>query len=208
VAIVSAAVLEGSATGKLTVAGKETPLRYAYARAEKGFFDPTKEDIRVILSDVPLTDQALDDDFTRNRMAQDGKLHSVEVVIDSEKRPISGVLRHPAFVRTQGFVSVSGMHRFEPKKFDGRFVEGKLATDRPGEFMNISFEYAATFQAAIWRTPGAPGPRPSPTRPPREKRTPANARGTPTDRPLSFEAGLTRGPSERGEPTTRSPAAV
>ena len=207
-AAASAAILEGSASGTLIVGGRETPIRYAYARAEKGFFDPTKEDIRVILSDVSLAEEALNDDFTRNRMARDGKLHSVEVVIDSEKRPISGVLRHPAFARTQGFVSVSGMHRFEPKKFDGRFVEGKLSTDRPGEFMNVSFEYAATFQAAIWRTPGAPGPRPSPSPRPREKKTAANVPANRPTRSLSPEAVLTRDRSVRVDPTVRTPAVV
>jgi len=150
--------LEGASSGKLVVDRQSTPLTYAYARAEKGFFDPSKEDIRVILSDVPLSDEALNDDSTRNHMAQDGKLHSVEVVIDAEKRPISGVLRHAAFARTQGFVSVSGMHRFEPKTFDGRFVEGKLATDRPNEFMNVSFVYEATFRAPVWRAPRTPTP--------------------------------------------------
>jgi membrane protein DedA with SNARE-associated domain len=204
----SAAILEGSASGQLIVGGKKTPIRYAYARAEKGFFDPTKEDIRVILSDVSLTEEALSDDFTRNRMARDGKLHSVEVVIDSEKRPISGVLRHPAFARTQGFVSVSGMHRFDPKKFDGRFVEGTLSTDRPGEFMSVSFEYAATFQAAIWRTPGAPGPRPSPSPRPRERKTPANAAANQPTHSLSVEAVLTKDRSEGADPKARPPAAV
>ena len=207
-ALASAGVLEGSASGKLVVGGKETPIRFAYARAEKGFFDPSKEDIRVILSDVSLTDEALNDDFARNRMAQDGRLHSIEVVIDWEKRPISGVLRHPAFARTQGFVSVSGMHRFDPKKFDGRFVEGKLSTDRPGEFMGVSFEYAATFQAAIWRTPDAPGPRPSPSRPPREKQTPPREAADRPAPPPSRETVLTRAQSERADPTAKPVAST
>src|SRR5262249_223680 len=59
----------GTAKGKLIVSGQETPLTYAYARAEKGFFDPSKEDIRVILSDVPLDDEALNDESGRNQMA-------------------------------------------------------------------------------------------------------------------------------------------
>jgi hypothetical protein len=207
-AAASAAILEGSASGTLIVGGKETPLRYAYARAERGFFDPTKEDIRVILSDVSLAEEALNDDSRRNRMARDGKLHSVEIVIDSAKRPISGVLRHPAFARTEGFVSVSGMHRFDPKRFDGRFVEGRLSTDRPGDFMNVSFEYAATFQAPIWRTPGAPGPRPSPSPRPREKKVPANAAANRPTRSPSLEAALTRDRSERVDPTARPSAAI
>ena len=158
----------GTAQGKLTVGGQETPLTYAYARAEKGFFDPSKEDIRVILSDVPLDDEALNDDFARNQMAQEGKLHCVEVIINADKEPISAAIRHPAFSRTQGFVSVSGMHHFEPKTFDGKRVEGRLSTDRPNEFMNVSFQYAAEFAAPVWRRPA-----PTPTRPPRVSRTPS-----------------------------------
>jgi undecaprenyl-diphosphatase len=160
----------GTAQGKLTVGGQETPLTYVYARAEKGFFDPAQEDIRVILSDVSLDDEALNDEFARNQLAQDGKLHSVEVVFNAKKEPISGVIRHPAFSRTQGFVSVSGMHRFEPKTFDGRRVEGKLSTDRPNEFMNVSFEYAAVFQTPVWRRPAL-----TPTRSPRASRTPSRS---------------------------------
>jgi hypothetical protein len=154
-AAAAAAILEGAASGTLTVGGETTPLRYAYARAEKGFFDPSKEDTRLILSDVPLSEQALTDEFRRNHMAQDGKLHSVEVVIDAQRRPIAGVLRHAAFSKTQAFVSVSGMHTFEPKTFDGRFVEGRLSTERPGEFMDVTFEYAATFRAPVWHPPAS-----------------------------------------------------
>ncbi|HEX7251287.1 MAG TPA: hypothetical protein VF376_00305, partial [Thermoanaerobaculia bacterium] len=79
---------------------------------------------------------------------------------------------------------------------------------RPAEFMNVSFEYAATFQAAIWRTPGAPGPRPSPSRPPREKRTPtatAGGRKTPSPSP---DAVLTRDRWERVGSRVPSPDAV
>jgi hypothetical protein len=149
----AAGSLEGTASGSLTIAGKTTPLTYAYARAEKGFFDPSKEDIRVILTDVPLSDEELADESARSRLAEAGKLHSVEVVINAEKQPIAGVLRHAAFSRTQGFVSVSGMHKFEPKTFDGRFVEGRLSTETLSEFMNVTFAYAATLRAAVWRRP-------------------------------------------------------
>jgi Putative lumazine-binding len=43
-----------------------------------------------------------------------------------------------------GYVSVSGMHVFTPKTFDGKVVEGKLATRKPDEFMNKAFEGKAT----------------------------------------------------------------
>jgi hypothetical protein len=144
---------EGTASGKLTVAGATTPLRYAYARAEKGFFDEKKEDIRVILSDVPIPLAALSDEFARHQLAAQGKLHAVEVVLDSQKQAISGGLLHEAFREMQGFVSITGMHTFEAKTFDGKMVEGKLSTEKPGKFQEISFEYAAEFRAPVWHRP-------------------------------------------------------
>jgi hypothetical protein len=150
---VAAEQKSGTADGTLTVAGKTTPLTYAYARAGQGFFDKTKEDILVILSDVPLAQAALEDEFARHQMAADGKLHAVEVTLNSEKEPISGGLLHEAFGKTQGYVSVVGMHKFEASVFDGKTVAGKLWMAKPEDFMNTQYQYAATFRAEVWRKP-------------------------------------------------------
>jgi hypothetical protein len=140
----------GTARGKLTVAGKTTPLSYAYARAQKGFFDKAKDDVLVILSDVPIPETALGDEFARHRMASEGKLHAVEVVLNSEKQAVSGGLLHDAFSKTNGYVSVAGMHEFKPTIFDGKQVAGSLGMDKPNEFMGNTFEYSATFSAPVW----------------------------------------------------------
>ncbi len=144
---------DGTASGSLTVAEKTTLLRYAYARAQKGFFDKTKEDVLVILSDVPIPDEALKDEFARHHLAEEGKLHAVEVVLDADRQPIGGGLLHEVWKTTGGYVSVSGMHVFTPKTFDGKVAEGTLATRKPDEFMNKTFEYKATFSALVWRKP-------------------------------------------------------
>src|SRR5450759_3527661 len=127
----TAGAQEGTASGTLTVAAKTTPLTHVYARAQKGFFDPTKEDILVILSDVAIPEDALSDEFARHKMAGDGKLHGVEVVLDADKQAVSGGLLHEAFAETQGYVSVAGMHEFLAKTFDGKVVEGTLSTTFP-----------------------------------------------------------------------------
>src|SRR5215472_8245656 len=98
-------VQSGTAAGELKVAGTTTPLSHAYARAVKGFFDPNKEDVLVILSDVPIAEDALEDEFARHRLAAEGKLHAVEVTLNAEKEPVSGALLHEAFAKTQGYVS-------------------------------------------------------------------------------------------------------
>jgi hypothetical protein len=148
-----AAAAPGNASGQMTVGGKTTPLAYAYARAEPGFFDKTKEDIHIFLSDVEIPDAALGDQFARQELAAAGKLHAVEVVLSATKEAVSGGLLHEAFARTSGYVSVTGMHQFEATVFDGKTVDGRLFTRKPDSFMDVSFEYTATFHATVWRRP-------------------------------------------------------
>lgn len=151
-AVASPPAGEGTAAGTLEVGGTVTPLAHAYARAEKGYFGKEK-DVRVILTDVALLESALADPFERRRMAADGKLHGVEVVLDAQKQPIAGVILHEAFRKFQGSVSVTGMHRFEPKVFNAATVEGTLSTERPSEFQGTTFKYSASFRAAVWHPP-------------------------------------------------------
>jgi hypothetical protein len=121
--------------------------------AKKGFFDEKKEDVLVILSDVALSQAALDDEFERMHMARDGKLHGLELTINSDKQVTSGTLLHEAFTEFQGSVSATGMHHFDAKTFDGKSIAGKLSTSGKNDFRNITFEYQATFQAPIYRKP-------------------------------------------------------
>jgi hypothetical protein len=148
-----AAQQAGTADGTYTVGAKTTKLTYAYAIAKKGFFDEKKEDILVILSDVPLSQAALDDPFERMHMARDGKLHGLELTVNSDKLVTSGTLLHEAFVKFQGSVSATGMHQFDAKTFDGKTAAGKLSTSRPSDFQDIAFQYQATFEAPIYRKP-------------------------------------------------------
>jgi hypothetical protein len=115
---------DGKADGKLIVDGKPVKLAYAYASAQPGFFDKKTEDIRVLLTDVPLTGKALNDDFERINLAKQGKVHCVEVTIDAKKQPISVTIRHPSFK-----VPLSGgstEDEFVAKVFDGKVVDGRV----------------------------------------------------------------------------------
>lgn len=138
----------GKADGQLTVGGKAIRLTYAYANAQKGFFDPKTKDVRVILSDAPLDTDALDDDFARIGLAKEGKLHTVEVVINSQGQPISVTIRHDAFK-----VTVSGgstEDAFESQVFDGKTAAGRMYRKSPGEsFDDIPFTYDVQFNTAI-----------------------------------------------------------
>lgn len=150
--IVQAAGREGTVTGTLTLNGESTPLTHVYASAEPGFFDKKVEDIHVLLSDVPLSDDARTDTFKMIHLARDGKARIVEVVINAEGTPISGSIFSKHF---EGMVSVSGMHTFTRGKMDRTVIEGRLAVETPHEFMGVKFQYDAKFSAPIPRAPGA-----------------------------------------------------
>ncbi len=93
----AAQAAEGKAEGTITVNGKTTKLSYAYAKAVEGFFDKTKQDVEVILSDVPLSAKLREDVFELMRMKDAGKLHTFEITLDSEGTPISTSWRHNGF---------------------------------------------------------------------------------------------------------------
>ncbi len=149
-AVAPEAAAEGKAEGKLTVAGKSTDVTYAYASAGPGFFDKTKEDVTVIVSDVPLEGKALEDEFERIHMADAGKLHAFEITFDADAKPISTAFRHNGFEKA----SPSGLSSedvFEKKTFDGKTVEGRYKSAKPHEFFGTTYSFDVTFKADIAR---------------------------------------------------------
>ena len=141
---------DGAAEGTLTVNGTTYALKYAYASAQPGFFDKSKDDIHVLLSDVPLTDDQRADVFEIIHLADDGKAHVVEVVLDAAQKPIAGSFFSKPF---EGMVSATGMHVFEPQAFEHKRIAGRLYTDGARTFQDVTYEYSATFAAAIPRPP-------------------------------------------------------
>jgi hypothetical protein len=147
-AAVPAPTGDGTARGQLTLNRQTTPLTFAYASAQPGFFDKSKEDLRIILSDVALPADALKDVFTLIHLARDGKVHAVEVVINAEGQPISGAIYAKVF---DGTVSMTGMHKFDGGALERKHVAGRLWMSEPHEFQHVSFQYDATFSAEIPR---------------------------------------------------------
>ncbi|MCM3875945.1 MAG: DUF4878 domain-containing protein [Thermoanaerobaculia bacterium] len=143
---------EGKAEGTLTVNGTTTKLSYAYARAVKGFFDEKKEDVEVVLSDVPLEAKALEDQFERMRMADAGKLHAFEIRLDAEGKPISTSFRDNGFKKA----SPSGLSSedvFTKKVFDGKTVEGSYRSAKEKEFFGEIYAFDVAFRADITHAP-------------------------------------------------------
>lgn len=139
-------------TGTLTLDGVPVALTHVYASAGPGFFDKKTEDVRVLLSDVALSDEARADVFTLTKLARDGQARIVEVVIDADGSPIAGALFAKNF---DGMVSATGMHKFTRERLERRLIAGRLSVDDPHTFMGVTYQYDARFTAPIPRPPTA-----------------------------------------------------
>jgi hypothetical protein len=141
---------DGTASGSLTVNGKTVPVAYAYARSVPGFFDKNTMDTQVIVSDVPLDATALSDDFARSDLAEAGKLHAFEIIIDSTGTPISTAWRDNGF-KGPTPSGLSSTDVFTKKVLDGKVVEGSYKSAEPAEFFGNTYSFDVTFRAAIAR---------------------------------------------------------
>ena len=140
-----AAAAQGEAKGELAVGGKTTPLAHAYAVPQRG------GETLLILTDEPLSDKSIQDVFERIHLADDGKLHAVEMILDSKKIPISVSIRHNSF-RAHGGGYSSAEH-FEPRASEPGTVAGRIYRTEPGEFVGVAYTFDATFTAPFWREP-------------------------------------------------------
>jgi hypothetical protein len=143
---------EGRATGGITLNGERVTLTHAYAAAKRGMFDKATEDVQVLLTDAELPDTAREDMFELIHLARDGKITAVEVLIDATGSPIGGAIYAKAF---DGMISVAGVHRYAQTRKADKSIAGRLSMDRPSTFMNVTYEYDATFDARIPRPPTA-----------------------------------------------------
>lgn len=150
--VCSAHAQSENATGGITVNGRHVALRHAYAAPQPGFFDKQTEDIRVLLTDVALDEEARRDTFSLARLAREGKLRGVEVVVNDKGEPMTGFLFLDAF---DGLVSAAGMHEFEARQLERSIISGRMFTQGPRTFSGVTWEYDVTFSAAIPRPPTA-----------------------------------------------------
>ena len=135
-------------TGQFVVDGKPVKITHAYAYAEKGFFDPKKQDVVVVLCDAEVAPAAVRDFMTRRELSKQGKLRCVEQVIDSDKKVINYKVQHEAFKMPEG--GGSTFHVFEAKVFDGKTVAGRVRTTQPQkDFYDIPYSYDITFSVPI-----------------------------------------------------------
>jgi hypothetical protein len=156
--VVSAAE-QGKVTGQMVVNGKTIKLTHVYASARPGRSDAKKVEIRVILSDVPISDEDLANSGNREALATAGKLHAMELLLGEDpmghpgKRTLYNDIYDAAFNGSQQPMRLQGLDTFETKTDDGKSIAGRHFMASPHKFGDmgngVTFQDDVTFSAPV-----------------------------------------------------------
>jgi hypothetical protein len=135
--------------GTVTVNGKTFPLRHAYAIRGPAFHDEKNEEVKIVLSDVPITAAELEDDFAILKKGHSGKLHAVVARLDLEGNAQTGELYHSLLGELT--MALYGDHVFQAKVFDKQRVAGRLYMPEPRESSGATYTYDAKFDLGVQR---------------------------------------------------------
>jgi hypothetical protein len=151
----------GTVTGKMVVNGKTVKLAYVYATAMPGRSDKKKIEIRVILSDVPISADDLASAKNREALATAGKLHAMELLLGDDpmghpgKIALYNEIYDAAFNGSQQPMRLTGDDRFETKTDDGKTIAGRHSMASPHNFRDMGngvvFQDDVTFSAPVAR---------------------------------------------------------
>ncbi|MGE5232781.1 MAG: hypothetical protein ACM3OB_01630 [Acidobacteriota bacterium] len=135
-------------SGQLVVGGKTVKITHAYAYATKGFFDPKKQDVVLVLCSAEVPADVVRDSMERSDLAKDGKLACIEQTINAEKQVINYKVQHQSFGMPESGGSTE--HVFEAKTFDGKTIAGRSRTKSPQKsFDDVPYSYDVTFSVPI-----------------------------------------------------------
>ena len=132
--------------GSMTVAGKKANLSHVYAYAVPGFFDKTKDDTVVLLTDRELAPAQIRDSFGLNKLAEQGKLCFVQETINAAGQIVNFTLGHASFKFPPSGGSTE--HVFE-SRLEKASASGTVSTKGEQITFGIAYEYSATLTAPI-----------------------------------------------------------
>jgi hypothetical protein len=140
--------ITSSASGTVAVNGVTTKIRYGYARQTTGFFDAKKNDVEIVLSDVPLVGASLTDSFERGNLASKGTIHTFEIILNSAGVPVSSSFRHGGFKGP----SPSGFDTSDVltmKSFSSKRVEARFKSAKEHEFFGDTYAFDVSFALSV-----------------------------------------------------------
>jgi hypothetical protein len=134
-------------TGSITANGKTSSLKYAYAMPKEDPFDEKKTATFVLVTDQEVPRAALADEFEFMSWRDKANLKGFAVLINDEKRVVSGNVYEPA-LKHNGFSGV-GMQEVELTAITPQRIAGKVFLPSPGEFFGDTYQYTATFDLPV-----------------------------------------------------------
>jgi len=134
-------------SGSITANGKTSALKYAYAMPKEDPFDKKKSATFVLVTDQEVPAAALADEFEFMRWYDKAKLKGFAVLIDGDKKVVSGNVYEPA-LKHNGFSGV-GMQKVELTAMTSSRIAGKVFLPEPGEFFGDTYQYTATFDLPV-----------------------------------------------------------
>jgi hypothetical protein len=148
----------GTASGTLTVQGQTIQMKYAYAVQIPDFFDKSKVGTRLLVSDAPVSEAAVQEDMDLMSLSRAGKINAVQFEFGAGRSSVSiSVLSN----KLGGSLSVS--KGFDPKSvpvFTATRMEGTMAVE-PSKLGPMTYQYNIKFATPISPRVVAAEPTPS-----------------------------------------------
>src|SRR5437870_12515136 len=133
--------------GSITSNGKTTALKYAVATPKEDPFDKKKKATFLLVTDQEVPASAIADEFEFMRWYDKENLHTFAVLINDEKRVVSGNVYDPA-LKHNGF-SGTGMKEVELTAMTPQRIAGKIYIPKAGEFFGDTYLYSATLDLLV-----------------------------------------------------------
>jgi hypothetical protein len=169
--------------GSITANGKTTALKHAVATPKEDPFDKKKKATFLLVTDQEVPASAIADEFEFMRWYEKANLHGFAVLINDEKRVVSGNIYDPA-LKHNGFSSV-GKQEVALTALTPTHIAGKVSLPAD-EFFGDKYQYSATFDVPVGAVKVAAPP------PPKGNPLPAGG-GEPAKAYLAFDKAVAKG---------------
>ncbi|MEW5798571.1 MAG: hypothetical protein AB1728_06155 [Bacteroidota bacterium] len=132
-------------TGTLTIGGKSFTLTHVRAQERPNPFDESKKIVRIVLSDVPISDRAMNDKNAMEDLILEETLHAIEFTFTPEGETFGGEL----YYNMMSYIFQAGTFDFEKKTFNATTVSGKVSAKEESKNSEMHFRVTATFTVPI-----------------------------------------------------------
>ena len=132
-------------TGTLTIGGKSFHLAHVRAQELPNPFDESKKIVRVVLSDVPISDTAMNNKDAMEDLILDEKVHAIEFTFTPDGETFGGEL----YYNMMSYIFQAGTFDFEKKNFTSKIASGKVSAKEESENAEMHFSVVATFTVSI-----------------------------------------------------------